>query len=227
MADSETTQNETARDEEAAPAAEAVPAAETAPATAAPAPPPELPPMAYETDPRYAALPAPRPSRPQARMPFLASLFSVFPGLGNVYNGLYLRGITFFVICIGLIGVAASSQAEEQMILVILAVVFVWLFNIFDAYRQATLINYGYTPSSELPIKASVPAWSSGGLMLGVVVFLLGFYFFLHNRFDFDLSVVIDNIDVLLMLFGGFLIGRWVIEWKKSQAGSEVASEDL
>ncbi len=212
MADQETTTNETVHEIEAAPPAE-LPPAVPAPAAAA-----------SEAEARY-ALPAPRQDPPQARMPFLAALFSLFPGLGNVYNGLYLRGITFFVICIGLIGVAASSDVEERAML-ILTTIFVWFFNIFDAYRQATLINYGYTPDVELPARPRVPAWGSGGLVLGVVVFLLGFYFFLHNRFDFDLSIVFDNVDILLMAFGTFLIGWWVVDWKKKNAGSE-ASDDL
>ncbi len=208
MADPETTPSEE------------TPETSTAPAAA----PPPAPPHGYEVDPRYALPPAPAQTSPQHRMPFLASFFSLFPGLGNVYNGLYLRGITFFVICMGLIGVAASVDNEERAVL-ILTVIFVWLFNIFDAYRQATLINYGYTPDVELPARPRVPAWSPGGLVLGVVVFLIGLSFFLHNRFDFDLSIVFDNIDFLLMAFGALLIGRWVMEWKKS-TGSGETSED-
>ena len=97
-----------------------------------------------------------------------------------------------------------------------------WLFNIFDAYRQATLINYGYLPD-QMPAKPQVPSWGSGGLTLGVAVFLLGFYFFLHNRFDFDLSLIFDNADILVMAFGAFLIGRWILERKKAaDIGREV-----
>lgn len=212
MADQETTASEANRE----PEPESTAAAPTTP----PAPPtaPASPPQAYEADPRYALPASPRP--PQARMPFLAALCSLFPGLGNIYNGLYLRGITFFVICFGLIGIGSASDTEERVILVF-SVIFVWLFNIFDAYRQATLINYGYTPDVELSPKPRIAAWGSGGLTLGVVVFLIGFYFFLHNRFGFDLSVVFDNADILIMAFGAFLIGSWAREWWKSKAASE------
>ncbi len=184
---------------------------------------PPAPPLAPEPDPRYALPAPPQQQSPQARMPFLAAFFSLFPGLGNVYNGLYLRGITFFVICIGLIGMAAATRSEER-VLVVFMVIFVWLFNIFDAYRQATLINYGYSPDLEPPDKPRTPAWASGGLTLGVVVFLLGFYFFLHNRFEFDLSVVFDNADILVMAFGAFLIAhavRAMLEKKRSEEGLE------
>ncbi len=191
---------------------------------AMPAPPARLP--GGYAEPRYAAPPAPVQNPLQKRTPWLASFFSLFPGLGNVYNGLYLRGITFFVIIFGLIGVGASSSNRSEGPLIFL-IMFVWLFNIFDAYRQATLINYGYTADLELPSRQRLPAWSPGGLVLGVAVFLIGFYFFLHNRFDFDLSILFDNFDLLLMAFGALLIVRWVTAWKKSQAESTGRSEAL
>ena len=195
------------------------------PTEAIPAPPTQLP-GGYSADPRYTVAPAPAQNPLQKRTPWLASFFSLFPGLGNVYNGLYLRGITFFVICFGLIGIGASSSSRTEGPLVFLTM-FVWLFNIFDAYRQATLINYGYTANLELPRQQRLPAWSPGGLVLGVAVFVIGFYFFLHNRFDFDLSILIDNFDLLLMAFGALLIGRWIMERKNSQAGPGERSEAL
>lgn len=230
MADPETTPNETTSAETAyeetagetvaPPPAAALPAA-APPAAAAPVPP------AVEADTRYALPPTPQQSPPQARMPLLAALFSVFPGLGNVYNGLYSRGITFFVICFGLIGIAGSIDTAEARVIPIFGAIFVWLFNIFDAYRQATLINYGYV-ADQLPARPRVAPWGSGGLVLGSAVFLIGFYFFLHNRFGFELSVVFDNIDILVMAFGAFLIGRWLVERKKS-ASTEPADglEDI
>ncbi len=196
------------------------------PTTNAPPPaalPPQPPPRAPEPDPRYALPVAVRQDPPQARMPFLAAFFSLFPGLGNVYNGLYLRGITFFVICIGLIGLAAQSHVEERVLLVF-TVIFVWLFNIFDAYRQATLINLGYTPNVELPAKPRIPAWGSGGLVAGVAIFVIGFYGFLHQHFDIDLALLVDYWTVLLMAFGIFLGIRAVLEKKKA---AEDRAEDL
>ncbi len=224
MADQETTPSEEIQETEApsAPEPSAAPPPAAAPVAATPPVPPQ---MAYEVDPRYAPPPAPQPSPPQARVPFLAALCSFFPGLGNVYNGLYSRGITFFVICFGLIGIAGSTDVEARVV-PIFGAIFVWLFNIFDAYRQATLINYGYV-AGQLPAKPRVASWGSGGLMLGVAVFGIGLYFFLHNRFDVDLSIIFDNVDILVMAFGAFLIGRWVVEKKKAAEKLGDASDDL
>ncbi len=172
---------------------------------------------APEKDPLYALPPAPRQEAPQARMPFLAGMFSLFPGLGNVYNGLYLRGVTFFLVCIGLIALATEARVEEK-VLFIFSVIFVWFFNIFDAYRQATLINYGYTPGVERPAMPRVSAWGSGGLVAGVVIFALGLYGFLHQHFEIDLTLLADYWYVLFMAFGAVLIVRTVLERKKAEA---------
>ena len=76
MADQETTASESTREPEAEP--------ESTAAAPTPPPAPEAPPQAYEADPRYALPASPRPDPPQARMPLLAALCSLFPGLGNI-----------------------------------------------------------------------------------------------------------------------------------------------
>ncbi len=235
MTDPETTPNEATHEADSPPPATDAPlpaaAPETRPETAAPAARPETvapavpPQMTHGADPRYAFPPAPPQNSPQSRMPFLAALCSFFPGLGNVYNGLYTRGITFFVICFGLIGVAGSTE-DKTKVIPIFAATFVWLFNIFDAYRQATLINYGYVPG-QLPPRPRTPASGAGGLALGVAIFLFSLYFFLHHRFDVDLSIVFDNFDILGLALGAFLIGRSVLEWKKAKAESDETADDV
>jgi TM2 domain-containing membrane protein YozV len=96
-----------------------------------------------EPAPAFAApAPTPVPVAPPAvsrKNPFLAALLSAFPGLGNIYNGLYLRGITFFLLIVSLIGITMRGHDLFGM-----AIAFFWLFNVIDSYRQATLINYGY-----------------------------------------------------------------------------------
>jgi len=69
--------------------------------------------------------------------PNLAAFLSLFPGLGNVYNGLYMRGITFFLVIVSLIAIVVENHPLFGM-----AIAFFWLFNVIDAYRQAALINY-------------------------------------------------------------------------------------
>ncbi len=190
-----------------------------------PVAPPEPPPSPAHHEPAYppaartAAQPTIQPPQ-HARSPILAALFSLFPGLGNVYNGLYLRGVTFFLICFGLIGLASGTD-EPEVVLLVFSVIFVWLFNIFDAYRQATLINFGYPTEVELPKRRT--SLGSGGLVAGSAVFLLGFYGFLRETFNIDLTFLADHWYVLFMIFGGFLIAQTVMQRRK--ADEEEASD--
>jgi hypothetical protein len=126
-----------------------------------------------EQAPAFAA-PTALPIAPPAlsrKNPFLAALLSAFPGMGNVYNGLYIRGFTFFLIVVSLLGIANSRGGHE---LFGMAVAFFWLFNVIDAYRQATLINYGYAQDLGLLDMPKVPRAGQGGLVAGVLLTLVG-----------------------------------------------------
>ena len=99
---------------------------EEAPPEAAPAetvPPEEVPPQAAY--PRHQAayapptsVPGPRGGNPYQKTPGLAGLLSsIIPGLGNVYNGLYLRGLALFMICTGLFTIMVGSRGGPELAL--------------------------------------------------------------------------------------------------------------
>lgn len=166
--------------------------------------------------------PAPRlePPRPlPERSPVLAALLSVVPGLGNIYNGLYLRGGTLFIITVGLFFLAVEENGQV-LALLIPSLLFSWLFNLFDAYRQATLINHGVSEDPALSRRRAVPAQPPGGLVLGAAVFLVGFYGLLSQFFEIDLSILVDYWYLGFMAFGAWLVIRAVGE-KKPQEDSE------
>lgn len=169
---------------------------------------------------QYPQPPLAQRDSPSARNPILAAFFSMFPGLGNVYNGLYLRGVTFFMLCFGLIGLATGTEPPEAVLLVF-TIIFTWFFNIFDAYRQATLINFGYTPELQLPERSRIATWGSGGIVAGVAVFVIGFYGFLRDRFEIDLTVLVDYWYVFFMAFGVFLVAQTVMQKRKTEEAEE------
>src|SRR3954468_15768595 len=78
-------------------------------------------------------MPAPTPALPAAaatppflrKNPALAALLSAVPGMGNIYNGLYLRGITFFLVVATLIGITTRGHDLFGM-----AIPFFWIFNV-------------------------------------------------------------------------------------------------
>jgi TM2 domain-containing membrane protein YozV len=67
----------------------------------------------------------------QIRNPSLAAALSLLPGLGQVYNGMLLRGIILFVATI------------LGLLLYIIPGACVWVFSIYDAFRTAEKINRG------------------------------------------------------------------------------------
>lgn len=86
--------------------------------------------------------------------------------------------------------------------------VFFWLFNLIDAYRQAVLIKYGYRPGRGSDTQDFFQK-CSGSLVLGGAIFLLGFYGLLKHLLPWlDLSFVFDFWYLPFMAFGGWLIHR-------------------
>jgi LiaI-LiaF-like transmembrane region len=158
-----------------------------------------------EPAPAFAAperAPVPVPPPPVSRKnPGLAALLSLFPGMGNIYNGLYLRGITFFLVIVALIGIASRGHDLFGM-----AVAFFWLFNVIDSYRQATLINYGYAQDLGLLDLPKVPHAGQGGLVAGIVLSLIGITAVLDRYFIFNYDWLFD-----LWPFALVAVGVWLI----------------
>lgn len=62
----------------------------------------------------------------------LAAIFSFFiPGLGQFYAGHFLRGILIFII------LSILTASGFVMFFLFLAVVIIWLWNVFDAWQLA------------------------------------------------------------------------------------------
>ena len=159
-------------------------------AAAEPAPPPAATPLAE--------VPAPI----GRKNPFLAAILSGFPGMGHVYNGLYMRGVVFFLIILSLIGIVDGGGPD----LFGFAIAFFWIFNVLDAYRQATLINYGYAQDLGLVDLPRHPRASQGGLAAGVILFFIGLFALLERYFDIRLDWIFD-----LWPFGLVVLGGWMI----------------
>lgn len=124
-------------------------------ATNAPSPAPALPP--------YPVLP-PRPPK----SPILALVLSLFPGIGQAYNGQFAKALTFFLMWAGSIYLTAEVDPMPFAFLI----PFTYFFNLVDAYRSAVLINAraaGGTPLAEENTFES-PAWGASLLVLGLLL---------------------------------------------------------
>ena len=168
--------------------------------------------------PAAAEPPAPAPATAAAPAPIgqknpgLAALLSFFPGMGNVYNGLYMRGVTFFLIVLSLIGIANRGHDLFGF-----AIAFFWIFNVIDAYRQATLINYGYAQDLGLLDLPRHPRTSQGGVAAGAILALIGLVALLERYFYIRLDWLFDLWPFALVLLGGWMI--WASLRDRRRAG--------
>jgi hypothetical protein len=165
------------------------------------------------------APPPPAPLSPAApalirKKPWLAAVLSFFPGLGHVYNGLYLRGVIFFVIVFSILGILTSS-GENNAPFFAPAMAFFWLFNIIDSYRQAVLINHGYQQDLGLLDLPKRPLPGQGGIAAGIVLVLVGIYALLEQYVDIDLDWLFDLWPVVAIALGAWLIWGTIRDRKR------------
>jgi TM2 domain-containing membrane protein YozV len=183
-------------------------------ASAAQAPPAPQPPAA----PAAPAVEVAPPSR--YKNPALAAFLSLFPGIGNLYNGLYMRGLAFFLICASMVFLVA----EEPGPLFGMAIPFFWIFNMVDAYRQATLINHGYGTDLGVDEPPKLASASQGGMMVGVILFLIGTVALLEQlNLRINLDWLVDLWPIFLMGIGGWLIFDTVRDKARKAAEAEEA----
>ncbi|HWM92076.1 MAG TPA: DUF5668 domain-containing protein [Thermoanaerobaculia bacterium] len=175
---------------------------------------PENPPPAMP--PAFPPGVAVQPGRPaiERKIPLLAGLLSGFPGMGNVYNGLYLRALIQFLIVAGLM--SAADRGDTPFFPMTL--VFFWAFSVLDAYRQAMLINYGYAQDLGLLDRPQRPAAGQGGLISGVILTLLGLIALADQYVDVDLRWLYDLWPLLLVGVGIWLIVASIRDRKKLES---------
>lgn len=128
---------------------------------------------------------------PGHRAPLLAALLSVMPGLGQMYAGRGLRGVLFVASAVLIAANVESIPAPVPL--------FLWLFNVFDAWSVAIERN-AHVEGRDLNPSEALQRRFFGLLGAGVAVFTV-----VKSTFAPDLSA-----DVLwpasLALYGLFLL---------------------
>lgn len=165
--------------------------------------------------------PAPLPAsssapQPMRKRPLLAAFLSAFPGMGHIYDGLYLRGTLFFAVAASLL--ALTDDGNEHSVLGFV-VAFVWIFNILDAYRQAQLINFGYAQDLGLEDLPKTPKAGQAGLVAGLLLIGLGTVSALQLFFGIDMGWLLDYWPLGLIGIGIWLVVAGVRE-RRARAGA-------
>lgn len=156
---------------------------------------------------QYSRLPAPS-SNPDGHrsvverrhLPILALLFSLFPGLGAVYNRQNVKALLLFSLIAGLeaLGNQLSGSLES---LFTLGGGAIYLYSLFDAYRSARRARYGVSlqqEDEELRQMLQQKTHLAGGLLIlaGSLVILNTLWPTVVNRF-WPLMLVIAGVIAL------------------------------
>jgi TM2 domain-containing membrane protein YozV len=127
--------------------------------TTTPADPQAYPPLPVPTAGAEAAAP---------RSPVLALVLSLFPGIGQIYNGQPAKALVFFFAWAGSIYLTAEASPFFAFL-----IAFTYFYNLVDAWRSASAINArqagGHAVADDDTVES--PAW--GAALIGVGGLLL------------------------------------------------------
>ncbi len=187
--------------------------AQTPAATAqpAPTPPPALPPAL-----------APAINDPRRKKPFLASVLSLMPGLGQVYVGYYKRGF-INVITVALLITFITLQIIPLIPLAGIFLAFFWLYNIVDAGRRASLYNQALAGGTEIELPDDFKTPSFGGSIAGgAILIVIGLVVLSHTAFGASLEWLESWWPLAVIGFGGYLVFKAMQE----KSGGDTESSD-
>jgi TM2 domain-containing membrane protein YozV len=175
-----------------------VPPIPETPVTSAAAPPPT-----------YVVAPPP-PTLPKS--PAAATLLSIFPGLGQIYNGQVGKAFAFFGAWLG--ALYGGVQIDPMPFALMLP--FVYLYNLVDAWKSANAINARFLGGRTAPEDDAVesPVW-------GGVLVIVGTVLLVHNLGWLELDFLRRWWPVLLIAAGVVFILR-SLEARKSEGGGSV-----
>ncbi len=150
---------------------------------------------------------------PRRKTPLLAAVLSVFPGVGQLYIGYYVRGFVIAAIFFLTIITAGSSREPVGPVLAMFAA-FLWVFNVIDAGRMAALYNHAAagTDTVELPEDFKLPKMG-GSIVGGAVLLVFGGIALSHTAFGYSLNWVEIWWPVFPFALGTYLLARGVMDY--------------
>lgn len=132
-----------------------------------------------------AAPPVATASPPDAPSPGIALALAFIPGVGAIYNGEYMKALTFILIYGGTISALSSGAARglEPLLGMFLAGFYVYM--IIDSYRVAKARASGQIPSPEASWQMpGTPSGSEKATPIGPLVLIVLGVIFLGNTLD-------------------------------------------
>jgi len=151
------------------------------------------------------------------KSPAAAGILSgIFAGIGQIYNGEYMKGILYFIIFAGLISLQPhGGQPFPGLILAGF-----YFFQIIEAVQTAKSINLQAQSAPGAPAAAAVvpasakPAPKSGSVFWGLGLMALGVIFLLANFDILDYDRIFDFWPVLIIIVGIKMIFDYSVKKK-------------
>jgi hypothetical protein len=141
----------------------------------------------------------------QRKSPGLAAVFSIIPGIGQVYIGYYTAGFINFLVVAGTIAVLSSTGDPEGLAPFLGCFLsFFWIFNMIDAWRKAKLYNQYMIGEFEEKLPTDSPLFG------GVALLILGLLLTLEITFDVDVEIFENIWPIGVIAAGAFMIWRYV-----------------
>lgn len=165
----------------------------------------------------------------EKKSPGLAGILSaIFPGLGQLYLGLYQRAFKIAASFAGCIWIVSADSFHGNLTPIFgMGIAFIWFFGIIDAVRQAKAINAGTVDAGGLAVSeraSRVKRESTASLTWGVILVGIGTLWLIDRYVDLDWfwAMVEDWLaPVSFILLGLVLIITYVIK-KRRRNESEV-----
>src|SRR4030042_426750 len=126
----------------------------------------QVDPISPPQNPPQPALPAGAPRVRLPKSPSLAAFLSLFPGLGQVYNGQIARAFAFFFAWVG--SIYLTSTGHEFPFAFVIP--FVYFYNMIDAWKGSTAINARFIGGRTEPeggAGGEGPVWGASRALLG------------------------------------------------------------
>lgn len=108
--------------------------------------------------------------------PSLAAFLAIFPGVGAVYNGNMLKGISFMLIFAVLIVLTSNAQDPDSVVFGMMIAGF-YIFQIIDSYNEASRLNRSAAAEEDKPaIREDLSLFSAiAVLVIGILFQLVNF----------------------------------------------------
>ena len=166
-------------------------------------PPAALPPAAMAPAAPYVRLP---------KSPGLAAFLSLFPGLGQVYNGRIARAFLFFFGFVG--SIYLSSHGQEFPFA--FAIPFLFFWNMIDAWKGAAAINARFVGGQPEVDDTAVesPLWGASLALFGVLILF-------NNLGWLDLERLARWWPILLIAVGVYFVYASVQQKKKAAEATD------